>query len=110
MRRYKFIKESLFNPSFEEAFEFVFREYIKLYDKFISSGGIGKKPDLLPVMKKVTKKFNSFNKESSNFSTEDLIKEYINYRLPEIKKAKVPDSVIEYYGINTLPKQYIKNI
>lgn len=104
------IIESLTNPDLNDAYEFVFRDYSKLYNKWMSGGAKGNKPDIFPIFKKVVKKFNSYNTETSNFSLDELIQSYVDYRYDEIQKAKLPIMKIQYYGLDTLPTKYLGKI
>jgi hypothetical protein len=110
-------KESLFDPSLFEAREFVYRDYAKLNDKWMIHAHEGiKKPDLFSVIKKVTKKFNSYNTESSKFTADELTKYYIKDKMDSFHKSGVKDTDLgrKYYiegsGLDTLPAIYQKEI
>jgi len=72
-----------------------------------------KKPPLLPVIKAVTKKFNSYEKSESQFTVDDLIDYYIDYQLEGFKGKNTPEARkmhIDAYGFDTLPEKYKSKI
>jgi len=99
------VKSSLTNPGLDEAIEFVYRNYSK------KNKGT-KKIDLFPIIRVVTKKFNSYNTPNSGFSIDKLIKTYIDYRLKNFSKSRLKNTpearkiYIESYGLDTLPSKY----
>lgn len=100
----------LYNPGLDEAREFVFRNYVKRYNPWLLKAHLGvKKPNLSPVLKSVTKKFNSFGNPEAQFTVDMLTKYYIADRLEgfEAPGGTAPATVqrqyrLEAYGLETL--------
>jgi hypothetical protein len=114
MRLYNYIKEGILTAGLAEAAVFIFQDYNKKYMKWIPKAFQGaKKPPLLPIIKAVTKKFNSYENIESQFTIDKLTDYYIDYQLKDYKGKPTPEAKrmhIESYGLDTLPPKYKSKI
>lgn len=106
-----FVNENVSTPDIYDAFEFIFRDYAKLYDKWMPIAFKGvEKPNLLPVIKKVHKKFIGFKSENFNYSVDELVNNYIKYQLNNVPQNANKNFIkmsMKSYGVDTLDKKYI---
>jgi hypothetical protein len=114
MRFEKYIKEGIIRAGLAEASVFIFQNYQKKYSNWMPKAFKGaKKPDLLPVIKSVTKKFNSYENEESKFTIDELINYYIDYQIKDYRSKQTPEArryYIESFGFDTLPDKYKNKI